>query len=140
MSLVFTDSSREALIISSHAALKPNFSTPSFSPCCLLILHYYFSLSSLHLTLSGFLSAGSLSDREGSVRCQIPELGDQRQTKRLVTYCSILKRQKNGFPHKPRQHIYPPFHPSSSFTHSIMALVFFPFCQSFPAPSLLSLS
>lgn len=81
---------------------------------CPLTLTHEFFLTFLHPlclspTLLGFLSAGLLSDREGFVRCQIPELRDQRQTKRLVTYCSILERQKNGIPHRTGHHILPPF-------------------------------
>ena len=88
-------------------------------------------------TLLGFLSAGLLSDREGFVRCQIPELRDQRQTKRLVTYCSILERQKMESLIDRDIAFFPLFYPSSSFTHSILLSgfsLFFSFCQSFPPP------
>lgn len=66
-------------------------------------------------TLLGFLSAGLLSDREGFVRCQIPELRDQRQTKRLVTYCSILERQKMESLIGRDIAFFPPFLPQQLF-------------------------
>lgn len=114
MYLVLWDVNGEAHHIPSFGSEKLNplfhtvfFTLSRFSPCRSLTLRcYFFSLSlpsislalSPSLALGGFLSAGLLSDREGFVRCQIPELRDQRQTKRLVTYCSILERQKKWNP------------------------------------------
>lgn len=91
---------------------------------------------SLSPTLLGFLSAGLLSDRKGFVRCQIPELRDQRQTKRRVTYCSILERQKMEslidqdiafFPFSPLAAL-------SLIQSSFLALVFFSLLSVFPPP------
>lgn len=100
------------------------FHTVSFFSLSLLSTPIYFFLTpiqtlSLSPALLGFLSAGPLSDRKGFVRCQIPELRDQRHTKRRVTYCSILERQKMEslidqdiafFPFSP-QHLFPSFNP-----------------------------
>lgn len=62
--------------------VEPNFSTQSpFLPGRSLTLPILFFTPSLSPALLGRLSAGLLSDREGFVRCQIPELRDQRQTK-----------------------------------------------------------
>ena len=120
----------EALIISSRTALKSltrffhtiffntvSFFAPSLSNST---IYFFFLLTpirplSLSPTLLGFLSAGLLSDREGFVRCQIPELRDQRQTKRLVTYCSILERQKMESLIDRDIAFFPPFLPRQLF-------------------------
>lgn len=140
----FMGPSRGTLIISSHAALKIFhtifFTLSPFWPLTLLYIFFFLTpiqTLSLSSTLQGFLSAGLLSDRKGFVRCQIPELRDQRQTKRLVTYCSVLERQKNGIPHRPGHCILPLFSPSSSFTHSILLSgfsLFSPIVSLSPAP------
>lgn len=140
--------------MSSHAALKifhtiffyiVSFLASSHSSSTIFFFLTPIQTLSLSPTLLGFLSAGLLSDRKGFVRCQIPELRDQRQTKRLVTYCSVLERQKMEslidqdiafFPFSPLAAL-------SLIQSSFLALVFFfPIVSLSPAPSpsLLSLN
>lgn len=137
---------------SSYCIIQPSkfskFHTPSpFFPVALKHSYKFFlspiQTLSLSPTLLGFLSAGLLLDRKGFVRCQIPELRDQRQTKRRVTYCSILERQKMESLIDQDIAFFPfsPLAPLSLIQSSFLALVFFPpFVSLSPTPSQFPLS
>lgn len=115
-----------------------DFSTPSFSPFSLLpfSLHGHppptptAALSSL-----AWFSLRRLPFKPKGV-CQVPNPLAKRskQTKRLVTYCSILERQKKWDPHRPGHCILPPFPPELLFHSFNPALVLSLLCQPLAPP------
>lgn len=121
-----------------HLFYTVSFFASSLSSSPIYIFFFLTPIQTLSLspTLLGFLSAGLLSDRKGFVRCQIPELRDQRQTKRRVTYCSILQRQKMESLIDQDIAFFPfsPLAARSLIQSSFLALVFFSLLSVFPPP------
>lgn len=150
----------EALIISSHTALKSltrffhtiffnavSFFAPSLSSSP---IYFFFSHShspSISLSHSPRLSLGRPPFRQRGV-CQVPNPWAERskadkETGDLLFYSG---KAKNGIPHRPGHRILPPFSPPAALSliqSSSLALVFFSLLSVFPpapSPSLLSQS